>query len=118
MPIWIFSIGILVRAQVANPQGLVTCGNPGQPDCTWGALMALVQTVFTFALKYIAIPVAVIMILFGGITMATSAGNEGKFKKGREIITATFIGLVIVFAAWLIINTVVNFLGIAQYQNQ
>lgn len=111
-PLSFFLIGILVRAQVANPEGLVTCGNPGEPDCTWGALMDMIQRIFTYALTYIVIPVAVIMIAWGGVTMATSAGNESKFKKGREVITAAAIGLVIIFAAWLIINTITKFLGI------
>ncbi len=111
-PVLFFLITIIVKAQVANPEGLVTCGNPGQPDCTWGALEALIKTVFDYALKYVAIPVAVIIIAWGGITMATSAGNEGRFKQGRSMITAAVIGLVIVFAAWLIVTTITSFLGI------
>lgn len=111
-PVLFFLLAIAVKAQAQNSSGLVTCGNPGQPDCTWGALEALIKTVFNYALEYIAIPVAVIMIAWGGITMVMSAGNESKFKKGKEIITAAAIGLVIVFAAWLIVTAVVGFLGI------
>jgi ABC-type nickel/cobalt efflux system permease component RcnA len=74
--------------------------------------MDMIQRIFTYGLTYLVIPVAVIMIAWGGISMAISAGNESKFKKGREIMTAAAIGLVIIFAAWLIISAVTNFLGI------
>lgn len=108
VPILLFFISANAFAQ----EPLVQCGNAPDDPCTWDDLMALIQTVFDFGLKYVAIPIAVIMIAWGGITMAISAGNESKFKQGRDIITATAIGLVIIFAAWLIINTVVGLLGI------
>ncbi len=110
-PVLFFLLTATVKAQTSGG-GFVPCGNPDQKPCTWQNLMDMVQKIFTYALTYVAIPVAVIMIAWGGITMATSAGNEGKFKKGREVITAAAIGLVIIFAAWLIINTITKFLGI------
>jgi type IV secretory pathway VirB2 component (pilin) len=95
---------------------LVECGNSPDKQCTWQNLEELVQKVFDFALTYIAIPIAVLMVVWGGIQMAISAGDEGKFKRGRQIITAAAIGLLIVFGAWLIVNTVLKFVGIPTSQ--
>lgn len=91
---------------------LVTCGNPPQDACTYSDLELLVGKIFDFALTYIAIPVAVAMIVWGGVQMAISAGDEGKFKRGKQIITAAAVGLVITFSAWLIVTTVLKFVGI------
>lgn len=95
---------------------LVTCGNTGGPACTYSDLELLVKKVFDFALAYIAIPIAVLMIVWGGVQMAISAGDESKFKRGRQIITAAAVGLLIVFGAWLIVNTVLKFVGIPTSQ--
>ena len=103
---------VLVLPLVVSAQGLVKCGNPGQPACTYGAFVQLVKDVVSFALTYIAIPAATIIIVFGGIKMAISAGNESKFKEGRKYVTAAAVGLVITFGAWLIVNTVLSFLKI------
>ena len=52
--------------------------------------------------------VAVILIIYGGFTWMTSAGNEEKVKKAKEIIKASVIGLVIVMAAWMIVTFVIE----------
>lgn len=52
--------------------------------------------------------VAVIMILWGGFTWLTAAGNEEKVEKAREVISAAVIGLVIILLAWAIVNYVLG----------
>lgn len=43
---------------------------------------------------------ALLMFVYGGITWMTSAGNQEKVKKGRDIIVWSAIGLVIIFSAY------------------
>lgn len=50
--------------------------------------------------------------VYGGIVFLTSAGSEQKVKKGREILGAAVIGLVIVFSSVLIIQTLFGGLGV------
>jgi hypothetical protein len=96
---------------------LVTCGNDSNPanQCTYSDLVKLVTSVISFALVDIAMPITVVMIIWGGIKMATSAGNEGKFKEGRKIITAAAIGLVMALGAWLIVQTILKFAGLPAF---
>lgn len=50
--------------------------------------------------KYIfnlAIPVAVIVIIYAGILMLTAGGNPSKFKKGAQALWYAVIGLTIIF---------------------
>src|SRR3989338_5048989 len=52
------------------------------------------------------------MLVWGGIKYITSGGDKAKTEAARSQITAALIGLVIVFAAWAIINLVNLFFGI------
>ncbi len=47
---------------------------------------------------------ALAMFVYGGFTLILSSGNPEKVKKGTEIIVAAVIGLLIIFAAYLLIN--------------
>lgn len=50
--------------------------------------------------KYIfnlAIPVAVIVIIYAGILMLTAGGNPGKFQKGAKALWYAVLGLTIIF---------------------
>ena len=52
------------------------------------------------------------MLVIGGIRYITSGGDKAATEAARGQITAALIGLVIVFAAWAIINLVNIFFGI------
>lgn len=43
---------------------------------------------------------AVIFIIIGGIIYATSAGDSGRIKRGKETITQAITGLVIILGAY------------------
>ncbi len=50
--------------------------------------------------------VAVIMIIWGGVTWMTSAGNEEKVRKAKDILRAAIIGLVVVLLSWAMVTFV------------
>lgn len=60
----------------------------------------------------IAALIFLFMLILGGIKYITSGGDKGQTESARGQITAALIGLVIVFAAWAIINLVSAFFGI------
>lgn len=47
--------------------------------------------------------VAVIMVILGGFTWLTAAGNEEKVERAKKIISAAVIGLIIVLLAWAVV---------------
>ena len=55
--------------------------------------------------------VAVIMIILGGISYATSQGDPAKVKKGKDTILYGIVGLVIVLMAFAITTFVLNALN-------
>jgi len=52
--------------------------------------------------------VAIIIILYGGFTWMTAAGNEEKVESAKKIITAGIIGLVIIFVSYAIATFVIT----------
>ncbi len=50
--------------------------------------------------------VAVIIIIFGGFTWMTAAGNEEKISKAKKILTYSVIGLVIIIFSLTLVNTI------------
>ncbi len=47
--------------------------------------------------------VAVVMIIYGGFTWMTAAGNEDRIEKAKKIISAAVIGLIVILLAWAIV---------------
>jgi len=67
------------------------------------------------AINLVLIVAAVIfffMLVIGGIKWITSGGDKANTEGARNQITAALVGLVIVFAAWAIIQLVQTFFGI------
>ena len=62
----------------------------------------------------IATPLLVIALLVAGFFWLTSAGSEEKVSKGKSILFSAVIGFIIVFGAWLIVNTLLTTLGQTQ----
>lgn len=52
------------------------------------------------------------MLVLGGIRWITSGGDKGQTEAARSQITAALVGLVIVFAAWAIIQLIGSLFGI------
>lgn len=53
------------------------------------------------------------ILVLGGIKWITSGGDKGQTEAARNQITAALVGLVIVFAAWAIIQLIETFFGVS-----
>ncbi len=93
---------------IANAAGLVPCGGPGQSECTICHLFVGIKNIVDFLTLNIAMPLAVVILIYGGVMLLVSGGSEEKIKKGKTALGAAVWGLLIVFAAWLIIATILG----------
>lgn len=57
---------------------------------------------------FLAGVIAIIVIIVGGITYATSAGNGGNITKAKNLILYSVVGLVVVLSAFVITNFVIG----------
>ncbi|MDR0650125.1 MAG: pilin [Candidatus Peribacteria bacterium] len=55
--------------------------------------------------------IALVICLYAGFLMVTSAGDEAKYKKGMDILKKAGIGLIIIGLAWLIVSVVFWLIG-------
>lgn len=51
----------------------------------------------------ILVLVAVVMVIVGGMTWLTSAGNDEQVDKAKKIISAAVIGMVVVLLSWAVV---------------
>jgi hypothetical protein len=79
--------------------------------CSLCDLYVLVRKIIDFLLFQLALPIAVVVALIGGILLLVSAGDPKKVEQGKSALTNAVIGIIIAFAAWLLINTVLTTLA-------
>ena len=70
-------------------------------------LMKILQTVINVIVGVIGF-VAVVMIIMGGISFATSQGDSSKVAKARNTILYGVVGLVVAMLAFAIVNFVLT----------
>ncbi len=99
---------LLLAIYPVQAAGLVPCSGL---NCTVCDLFALLGNITNFILKDVMPPLAGLFFLVGGIMMVAAGGSEERFKKGKTILVNTLIGVVIVLAAWIVINTLITALG-------
>ena len=87
--------------------GLVPCGmGPEEDPCTFCHLFVLFSNVIQFIMFSFVPPVAVLMLVVGGIMYFFAGTSPSILKTATSIMTSVGIGLVIIFCSWIIINTV------------
>ena len=80
-----------------------TVGDNGQPtDINDGLGNAIYASLALVAI------VAVIVIIIGGVSIATSQGDPGKIKKGKSTVLYGVIGMVVCIFAFAIVAFVLN----------
>lgn len=104
---------VLLFPLISLGAGLVPCGNPGEAACTLNDFFKLLAGLYNFMVWNIASPLAVLMVTVGGVLMLISAGNPNLFGLGKKTVYAAIIGIILVFGALLIINSILGLLGIA-----
>jgi len=111
LTVFLFSALLPISAMAA----LVPCGGPGQPACQLCHLFVLIDNIIGYLFTYIVPPLALLFIVIGGISMITAGGNPEKVKKAQRIVTATVMGLAVIFLALMFLYTFLNIIGVATW---
>lgn len=82
-------------------------------NCEIGHLFLMVRSIYIFITWFLAIPLAGLLIVIGGVVMLVSGGNPTLFEKGKTILWGAGWGLLIIFGAWLVVNIIFMALGYA-----
>lgn len=78
-------------------------------DCKCSDLVSLAGNILTTAI-YLSVFLSAVLFAWAGWQMMTakSLGDSEKLRSARNILSNVTIGLVIILAAWLIIDTIVR----------
>lgn len=74
---------------------------------TFDEILEPVMKIYDF-IKYTATILAVLVLLFSGITYITSGSDPSKREKAKNMATYVIIGLIVIWAAPLIVNFIVS----------
>ena len=116
------ALAIMMAGVVALPTYAVTCPTGSKrdgeevtslaqcnidPDEDGKGLLDIANTIINVILGAVGF-IAVVMIIIGGISYTTSAGDSARVKKAKDTILYGVIGLVIALLAFAIVNFVLT----------
>ena len=107
-------LGLIILIPSLAQAGLVPCGNTPDDPCTFCDFFVLINNIIQFVMIKIVPFVAVAMLVFGGVMFFFAGANPNALQTAKGIITSVVIGLVIIFCAWVIVNTVITKIGIVE----
>jgi len=84
--------------------GLENLEDTGLPLDTPGAFIA---RIVSYALGFIGI-ILIVMIIYGGFLYMTGGGNEKQTETAKSVLTYAIIGVVVIFAAYIIARVVIS----------
>jgi hypothetical protein len=103
--------------EMVSAQGMINPGdNPSAVSQQTGgesSFRQIVLNIVNFILYFLGL-IAVIMVIYGGITYVISAGNQESVEKAKKIIMYAVIGLIIVLISFALVNTILSGAGVGQ----
>ncbi|OJI08683.1 MAG: hypothetical protein COV08_03280 [Candidatus Vogelbacteria bacterium CG10_big_fil_rev_8_21_14_0_10_49_38] len=107
----LFLVPVALGAEETEQGGLVPCGfgSAGPEDCGLDDLLILAQNVMNFMMFKLALPIAVVLIIWAGGKMVVYSTTPGEYKKSLKMIQNVAWGLFIMFAAYVIIQQGLSF---------
>jgi hypothetical protein len=106
-------------------EGLVPCGKEVSVNgvdqfvsCQLCHLFVMLQAIIDFVLVYIVFPIATLLLVVGGVMFFAYAENPQKAEQAKALLTATIVGLLIIFSAWLVIGLFFTAIGLSDFALQ
>ena len=78
-----------------------------QDKATFDKMLEPVMKVYNLV-KYVASVIAVVILLFAGLTYMTSGSDPGKREKAKNMAMYVIIGLIVIWAAPLVVNFIIG----------
>ncbi len=102
----VFTMGDVALAQGAAQSGAQAAQGTGVPTTLFGD--SGIITTITNTLLFVVGALAVVMIIWGGIRYATSAGNSSSVTAAKNTVMYALIGLIIAFLAFAAVNWILS----------
>ena len=94
---------------------IVPCGTSTTPPCSFCHIFALLNNIISFVLTCLVPIIAGLMLIIGGFYFLIAGPDPGKINQAKSIIFAVVMGIVVVFAAWVFLNTFLTTIGVSAW---
>ncbi len=103
----LIAVAILLFPSLPEASAQLIKGDEAPIGVATGGFREVVMTVINYFLAFLGL-LAVIMVIFGGVTYVISAGQDEKLQNAKNIIMYSLIGIVIVLLSFVIVNFVID----------
>ncbi len=93
-----------IAALTGDTGGIVPCSGR---DCGTCEVIVLGNRVIFFIVG-IMIAIAILMLAIAGFRLVTSGGNKGDYDSAKGTLQSVLIGIIIILASWLIVDTIMK----------
>ena len=107
--------GVIFPSAFSVANGIVPCGNPGQPECTLCALFQMIDNLFDFVLFKLIPPVALLILIIGFFIYILSSGDPDRISLANKLFTSVAIGILITYGAFLLLGLFFHAIGLADW---
>ena len=103
-----FALPHLVHASIPflPPDQTIIPTADNQCAAGWGMVIVVINNIIEFAITMMLIFVMPILIAYSGFLFVVNPVNSGGIAQAKSILTNSIVGLVVVLAAWLIVDAV------------
>ena len=91
---------------------IVLAGGLVSSNTSLCGLLQTGQNIINFGAGTLLPVLAILVIVYGGFRIMTAAGSAEGVSAGKDAIMAAVIGIIIVSVAWVVINTLLNTIGL------
>lgn len=95
---------ITLAPDVSSAQGFVPCDGV---DCTFCHIIQTGNNILNWLFGVIFVIFGVVVFV-AGFNLMTSGGNQSKLDDAKKKLSNALVGIIIIFAAWLIVDTVMK----------
>ncbi len=99
------AFGAGIPGSIVTCSGAVAEGN--QKACTICDIAQVAQNVLNTGI-YVAVFLSAVLFAWAGWLYLTNIANPGQIERAKSIFFSVFIGLVIILAAWIVIDTLMK----------
>jgi len=84
-------------------------------DCQLCHLFIMLDDLITFVLINIIPPLAILMIIVGGVMFYLGGARPELVGRGRKLVVGVVIGLFLIYGAYMIVGTLLKVVGAAEF---
>ncbi|MCX6787501.1 MAG: hypothetical protein NTY93_03220 [Candidatus Kaiserbacteria bacterium] len=114
---FVFAAGSLALPSFAH--AAIPFFGPIVPDAynvcpaSWGLLVTVINNIISLVITLAIVFIAPIVIAYAGFLLMTGQGNPGTITKAKGLVLQVVVGIVVMLAAWLIVDAVMAVLTTA-----